>query len=341
VRHGNRHELVATDGEGKGPDHSVDVMHVMSRSSTTNWRGVICSTLCGFVALWLSSPLSAQEVEIRRWNHLPIDENFVTANYAHTNGDIAVDPVLLLDNVSVATDTWLLGYIRTFDLFDKTARVEIRQPWQAGLWKGLLDGIPAKTNREGFPDTFARFAVNLVGAPPLKGKAYADYRAATQVETIVGVALGVQLPTGQYFEDKLINLGSNRFTFRPQIGVHQQYYNWSFEGTGTAYIYTDNTSFFNGNLLQQDPYYTMDGSVEYKFQSGIWASLGAGVGVGGQSSVSGVEKDNFREDFAWTASAGFPVTRSLSFKAAYFETDHWAKVGIASQTISVGLVGSW
>ena len=52
-------------------------MNVMSRSSTTNWRGVICGTLCGVAALWLSPPLSAQEVEIRRWNHLPIDGNFV------------------------------------------------------------------------------------------------------------------------------------------------------------------------------------------------------------------------------------------------------------------------
>jgi hypothetical protein len=71
--------------------------------------------------------------------------------------------------------------------------------------------------------------VNLVGAPPLAGKAYADYRAATHVETIVGAALSVRLPTGQYLEDKLINLGSNRFTFSPQVGVHRQYYNWSFE----------------------------------------------------------------------------------------------------------------
>ena len=86
--------------------------------------------------------------------------------------------------------------------------------------------------------------MNLVGAPPLTGKAYADYRAAAHVETIVGAALGVQLPTGQYLEDKLINLGSIRLLPSPQVGVHQQYYNWSLEATGTAWIYTDNTSFF-------------------------------------------------------------------------------------------------
>src|SRR6478735_6797354 len=114
----------------------------MRGSSTTNWLGVICGTLCGVI--WLSPSLSAQEVEIRRWNHLPIDENFVTANFGRTNGDIAIDPALRLKDVSVEMDTWLLGYIRTFELLDKTARVEIRQARQAGIWSGVVDGTPTK-----------------------------------------------------------------------------------------------------------------------------------------------------------------------------------------------------
>lgn len=297
--------------------------------------------LCVAMTLGLSPSLCAQELEIRRWNHLPIDKNFLTANYAHTEGEIGVDPELRLQDVSVMMDTYLLGYIRTFEVLDRTARVEVRQAWQAGSWNGIIDGMPTSTSREGLSDTFVRFAVNLVGSPPLAGKAYADYRAATKVETIIGAALGLQLPTGEYFEDKLINLGTNRFTFRPQLGVHQQYYNWTFEVTGTASIYTDNTSFFNGNLLQQDPYYAIDGSIDYSFGSGIWASVSAGVGVGGQSAVNGVEKDNRRGDFGWLVSAGFPITRSLGFKATYLETDHWANVGIESQTVSVGLLATW
>jgi hypothetical protein len=320
---------------------SVEVVNFMSRSSTTNWRGVICGALSGVMALWMSPPLSAQELEIRRWNHLPINQNFVTANFARTDGDIAIDPVLRIENASVELDTWLFGYIRTFELLDRTARVEVRQAWQDGTWDGVVDGIPTTITRKGASDTFARFAVNLVGPPPLAGKAYADYRAATDVETIVGAALSMQLPTGQYLEDKLINLGGNRFTFSPQLGVRQQYYNWSFEATGMARLHTDNTSFFNGMRRQQDPSYTATGNVEYKFQSGIWASAGAGIAVGGQSTVNGVEKDDRREDFGWSVSAGFPVARSLGFRATYFETDHWAKVGIASQTMSVGLVGWW
>lgn len=313
----------------------------MHRLSTTNWRGVICRTFCGFMILWLSHPVAAQDLEIRRWNHLPADKNFITANYGRTEGDISLDPALRIENAKVELDTWLLGYIRTFELLDRTARVEVRQAWQSGTWSGLLDGTQTSVSREGLSDTFVRFAVNLVGAPPLDGKAYAEYRAATKVETIVGAALGVNLPTGDYLKDKLINLGSNRFTFRPQIGVHQQYYNWSFEATGTASVYTENSSFFNGNELDQAPYYAVDASIDYSFSSGIWASLSAAVGVGGLSTVNGVEKADRREDFGWSVSAGFPIAPSLGFKATYLEADHWARVGIASQTVSVGLVGSW
>lgn len=313
----------------------------MGRSSTTNWHGIICKVLLCALTFWLSPAASAQEIEIRRWNHLPIDQNFLTANYAHTDGEIGVDPELRLEDVSVSLDTCLIGYIRTYELLDRTARVEVRQAWQAGNWKGLIDGAPASASREGLSDTIMRFAVNLVGAPPLTGKAYSNYRAATKVETIVGAAIGLQLPTGQYFGDKLINLGSNRFTFRPQLGMHQQYYNWTFEVTGTVSIYTDNTSFFNSKLLQQDPYYAIDGSIDYSFPSGIWTSAGVGIGVGGQSEVNGVVKDNSRGDVGWLISAGFPITRSLGFKATYLATDHWTTIGIKSQTISIGLVGSW
>jgi hypothetical protein len=297
--------------------------------------------MLGFLTLWLIPPVWAQEVEIRRWNHLPIDENFATVNFAHTEGDIAVDPTLRLEDVTVDLETWLLGYIRTFQLLDKTARVEVRQAWQSGTWEGLVDDTPRTVTRDGASDTVARFSVNLVGAPPLDGKAYAAYRSAKKVETIMGAALSLQLPTGQYFEEKLVNLGTNRFTFSPQVGIYQRLYNWSFEATAIARFHTDNTSFFGGKRREQDPLYAIDGSVEYIFQSGLWVSAGAGINVGGQSTLDGIERDDRRGSYGWAIRGGFPVLRSLSFRAGYLETDHWTTVGIASHTVSVGLLGRW
>ena len=203
-----------------------------------------------------------------------------------------------------------------------------------------MAGVPTAVSREGFADTFVRFAVNLIGSPPLKGKDYLEYRAATEIDTIVGVALAIQLPTGHYLDDKLINLGSNRFSLRPQIGMQHKHYNWTFEVTGTAFFYTDNTSFFDGNHLEQY-LFLVDGSLEYDFPSGLWVSAGAGIGMGGQSTVNGVQKDDRREDFGWSVSTGFSLAPGLAIKASYINTDHFADVGTASDTVVVGLLATW
>lgn len=295
----------------------------------------------GLVSLCISVPAIAQEIEPRRWSHLPINHNFVAAGYAHTTGDISVDPTLGLENGTVELDTWLFSYIRTFELLDKSARIELRQPWQSGEWKGSLNGMPVAAQREGWGDTIARFAVNLVGSPPLEGEAYRDHRAKTPVETIVGTALLVQLPTGEYFEEKAINLGSNRYTFRPQLGVTHTRYDWSFEVTGAVSFFTDNDSFFNGHTLERDPLYTLDSHIIYTLRSGLWFAVSGGLGIGGRTTIDGRENNDRREDLGWAISAGLPITPWLGVKVAYIDSARRALVGNDSETIAVGLTASW
>ncbi len=79
---------------------------------------------------WLVSPSVAQELEARRWSHLPIDTNFAAAGYAYTEADIAVDPVLRLEGARQDRHTWFVGYIRTFELLEKAARIDLAQSWQ-------------------------------------------------------------------------------------------------------------------------------------------------------------------------------------------------------------------
>ena len=147
-----------------------------------------------------------------------MDVNFVGAAYVYTEADIFVDPVLELEDVNMEMSTVAGVYIRTFELFGKSARIDITQGYTEATWTGLLEGTPASTSRSGWSDTLVRFGINLYGAPPLRGEEFFAYRAEHKVETIVGVGLVVRLPTGDYEEDKLLNLGQNRFVFRPQLG---------------------------------------------------------------------------------------------------------------------------
>ena len=169
-----------------------------------------------FLSLLTTETALSQELVPRRWSHLPTSTNFATAGYAFTQADITFDPVLRIEDAELEMHTFAVSYIRTFELFEKSARVEFKLPLQDGRWTGLLNGEPAAVHRRGMADPIMRLAVNIIGAPPLKGEEFAQYRATINQETIVGVGLVVHLPLGQCYEDKLLNLGSNRFTIRPR-----------------------------------------------------------------------------------------------------------------------------
>ena len=291
--------------------------------------------------LLFASPCPAEELEPRRWAHLPINTNFFGSGYAYTEADIGFDPVLKIENVDMEMDTWLAKYIRSFSLFEKTARIGILQAYQEGRWSGLLDGAPRSIKRSGWTDTRVRLAINLYGAPPMQGKEYAEYRAATEVETIVGAALSVQLPTGDYMDDKLINLGSNRFTFRPQLGAVHTRGKWSVEATGIVALYSDNTDFFNGKKLEQDPLYSIHGHLIHTFRPGVWSSASAGYNYGGKSTVDGTKKDDLKQNLAWALAFGFPVSRHLGLKAAYVGTRTQESTGFDSDSFVIGASTFW
>jgi hypothetical protein len=297
--------------------------------------------LCIFFALLLAFPCYAQELDPRRWSHLPIETNFAGFGYAYTEADIFFDPVLRLDNVEMEMHTWAAKYIRTFELFEKSARIGFTQAFQEGRWTGLLDGVSRSTNRSGLSDSLLRFAVNLYGAPPLKDKAFRAYRASADVETIFGMGLVVQLPTGDYMDDKLINLGTNRFTFRPQLGLVHNRGKWSMEFTGSVWFYTDNNDFFNGNKLEQDPLLTVQSHIVYTFFPGFWTAASVGYGYGGESSLSGVNKKDRRENLAYAFSVGYPITRQVGVKVAYVGTRTQNSVGQDNDSIAAALSFFW
>jgi len=275
--------------------------------------------VCFLVQLFfmVASPCLAEELEPRRWAHIPIDTDFFGSGYAYTEADIGFDPVLKIENVDMEMDTWVAKYIRSFSLFEKTARVSVLQAYQEGRWSGLLDGTPKKIKRSGLTDTRVRFAINLYGAPPLKGKEYAEYRAKTRVETIVGAAFSVRLPTGDYMDDKLINLGKNRFAFRPQIGVVHTRDKWTTEVTAEVAFYTDNDDFFNGKKLEKKPLLFTHAHLIRDLGPGERVRLSLGYDYGGENTVDGEDKDNRSQNTGWVLGYSYSIKPQYGTKISY------------------------
>jgi len=295
------------------------------------------------ITLILASTLvaEAQELEPRRWTHLPTEINIHGMGYAYSDGDLAFDPVLLIDDATVELHTVGIKYIRTFEVLGHSARIDLAGACQEGTWTGKLNGVPARVERDGWADPIVRLSVNLYGAPPLKGKEFAAYRASSQRETIVGAGVAVHVPLGEYFDDKLINLGTNRFTIRPQIGVVHNRGNWGFELTGVVWVFTNNDDFFGGSKLEQDPLFTIQGHVVYHFLPTFWLSGGIAYGIGQKSTVDGVNKDDRKENVVFTFSTGYSITRNFALKVGYLGTRSLADTGVDSDSFIAAVTFFW
>lgn len=283
----------------------------------------------------LAARTSAQDLEPRRWTHLPVDTNVLAAGYALTKGDIGFDPVLRIDDAEVEAHTTVVSYTRYFALFDTTARLDAHVPFQSTRWEGLLDGSPAGVSRTGMADPVVRFSCNLTGAPPLRGKDFLEYRAKHEVTTAVGAALELRLPLGEYKDDKLLNLGQNRFVVAPQLGVLHTRGDWSFELTGTTFLSTENDEFFSGNTLEQDPLFAVQTHAVRTFANGFWLSAGVAYGFGGETEINGTPKGDDRSNLLYGGSFGFRVGAAQSVRLGYIRGDSLNDVGSNTHSLVV------
>jgi hypothetical protein len=157
----------------------------------------------------------AQEAEPRSYSNTPIGLNFLIAGYVYSGGKTAFDPDLPIADAKFHSNTEVLAYIRSFDVGGQSAKFDVIVPASSFSAQGLVNGQPREREMSGLGDPRFRVSVNLFGAPALSVKDFASYRQ----DLIVGVSLQVSAPLGQYDDSKLLNLGNNRWSFRPELGI--------------------------------------------------------------------------------------------------------------------------
>ena len=108
--------------------------------------------------------------------------------------------------------------------------------------------------------------------------------AKYQQDTIVGVSLAVTAPGGQYDPSKLVNVGTNRWSIKPEIGISKAWGSLTTEVAAGVFFFTDNNQPFEGNTLKQDPIYDLQGHLIYSFGSGIWGALDTNYYIGGSTT---------------------------------------------------------
>jgi len=267
-------------------------------------------------------------MEPRRWTVMPAGMNVIAAGYGRTNGDLFFDPVLEVKNADISVHTFYTTYVRAFTVANKSVRFDALIPWINIKWDGLLKGKSTIVERSGFADPRFRFSMILLNT--------AKNNTSSSSKTVLGTAISLGVPLGNYYDNKLLNIGKNRYTIRPQIGIVHTEGKWSYELTGSIFFFTDNNKFNKGNKREQDPLYAVQSHLVYTLIKGVWTSVGIGYGWGGLSHINGVNKDDKLGNVLSSLSFGFPLTKKQGMKLTYINGRTQKSTGGNLDTISIG-----
>lgn len=254
----------------------------------------------------LSGPAGAQEIEFRRYANTPVGTNALAVGYSFASGNVLLDPGIAIDDLDADLHVLMVRYARSFSLLGRNAKLKVVQPYAIADWVGSFEGQPASRSRSGFGDTLLAVEWNFVGAPALSRAEFGSFRQ----RTVVGAAFTAVLPTGAYDDEELLNLGSNRFAFRGEIGASHAIGPWVIEAEAAVAGFADNHAFLETRTLSQDPLYALKAHLLYTFdRPGLWAGVGVAYGFGGRTAVDGVRKDTRQRNWRFAAVLSIPIGR--------------------------------
>lgn len=237
------------------------------------------------------------------------------SGYSYAEGDVATDPSLPIYGVDSKAHGGALGYLQTLNLFGRTSNLIVEVPYVWGSTTGQMDDTSARRNVSGFGDLGLALSVNLLGAPSMSREDFQRLRADPRV--IVGASLKLIAPTGEYDGDRLINVGSNRWAARAELGaIFPVTPRWLLELETGIWWFEDNDDFLGGTRAQK-PVHSVELHVVRRVRPGLWLTFDANYYWGGRSSVDGDPVGDRQKNSRLGATVVVPFARRWALKFAY------------------------
>ena len=277
-------------------------------------------------------PARAQDLEPKAYSASPVGAAFLVAGLARSTGSVLTDPTLPVKDIEAGINGVPIAVGYTFGLFGKLGLVTAALPYSWGEITGVVGEESRAVTRSGLADSRAKLSVNLVGNPAM---GLIEFVKAPR-RTIVGTSLTMIAPTGQYSGARLINLGTNRWAFKPEVGVAVPKGPWDFDAYLGVWLFTNNADFYPGRRMRsQDRVVALQGHTSYTFRPRLWAAVDATWYQGGGASVDAEEPSADMNNARLGATVSFPMGRQQSLKFAY-STGLAVRTGTNFRTLSVG-----
>jgi hypothetical protein len=238
----------------------------------------------------------------------------VSISYTGNAGGLLFDPSLPVDDAHVTARVPTIALGGSFGAFGRSAQGLAILPYVVADFSGNLSGVAQTRHRSGLADTTYRYSMNIIGAPALHLREYAKYRP----KWLVGASVTVTAPTGQYDPNLLINIGTNRWGIKPELGISRFIGKWDLEAAFGAWIYTTNQSYYGGTYRKQDPLGSVQAHVVRFLPRRMWAAFDATYYTGGRSYIGNAIKADYQGNTRFGGTFGMAFGRSQAIRVAFF-----------------------
>jgi hypothetical protein len=299
--------------------------------------GVARVLLCASLLLLLGPGAArTQQLEPRAYAPAPTGLNFIGLGSSYSSGGVVTDPSLPILNVRARVYSMVPYYGRTFGLFGRLATATFAAPYGWAHITGDVRDVSASSDRSGFFDPRARFGVNLFGCPSLTPQAFAGRARGTNL----GASISISAPLGPYTSQRLINLGTNRWTFKPELGLSQPLGAWIFELYAGVWLFQTNPDFYGGHIREQDPLAAYQTHLFYNISRSSWAAADFTFYEGGSTTVDGQANADRQSNTRGGFTLSVPCGTHQSLRAM------WARgvstrIGSSFQTVGLGWQLRW
>jgi len=296
---------------------------------------------------WLACTVGhAQTLTPRAYVITPDHSNAVILTYSLYDGSIEFNGAVPITGAKTRVNVPIFSYYHAFNFLGRSANITASLPYAVGHFRGTVIGAERSAYRSGLLDAAFRLSVNLKGGPAMSTKEFLSWRQ----KTLIGASLTVVTPTGQYYPTRLINWGSNRWAFKPELGFSRRWGNWILDGYAGVWLYTTNPEFFSHNQFfpgtmtqKQKPMGAVEAHLSYniKHNPRFWVSLDGNYWYGGRTSLNGVENPlTLQANSRIGATTSIPISKRQSVKFSYSD-GAIARYGGNYRNVSLAWQYSW
>jgi Putative MetA-pathway of phenol degradation len=279
----------------------------------------------------------AQDMEPRIYSASPVGTTFLNVTFGRSSGDVTFDPTIPITDVQATLYSPALGVSHTFGLFGRQTLLSVAVPYVWGHVTGNVGDQAAEVYRSGGGDLRARYSVNLHGSPAMSPKEFAR-RHRTY---ILAASVTMQAPSGQYGGTKLINIGANRWAFKPEVGFSYPVKRLDLDFYLGGWLFTDNNNYYpGGEIRSQRPLGTVQAHVSYTTRRRLWVAFDSTWYGGGAVSVDGGPLMDRLSNSKLGVTGSLPLPHQQSIKVAY-SSAVYGVIGAKLNTVTVGWQKTW